>query len=105
VALTAPADVDVELAVNGLARDLDLELLGDVGLVEEAAAIGAGVGQVRLMDLTEYARAVLLFYPAPPAITHYSPTKGFHHSCVLSGLRKWHRREGTRQGFGVKFGR
>jgi hypothetical protein len=27
-ALAAPADVDVELAVNGLARDLDLELLG-----------------------------------------------------------------------------
>jgi hypothetical protein len=34
VALAAPPDVDVELPVNGLARDLDLELLGDVGLVE-----------------------------------------------------------------------
>ena len=40
-ALAALADVDVELAVNGLARDLDLELLGDVGLVEGAAAVGA----------------------------------------------------------------
>src|SRR5262249_55584222 len=51
VALPAPADVDVELAVDGLARDLDLELLGDVGLVEGAAAVGAGVGQTRLVDL------------------------------------------------------
>jgi hypothetical protein len=33
-ALAALADVDVELPVNGLARDLDLELLGGVGLVE-----------------------------------------------------------------------
>jgi hypothetical protein len=32
VALTALADVDVELPVNGLALDLDLELLGDVGV-------------------------------------------------------------------------
>src|SRR5262249_2827410 len=51
VALPAPADVDVELAVDGLARDLDLELLGDVGLVEGAAAVGADVGQTRLVDL------------------------------------------------------
>jgi hypothetical protein len=42
VALTAPADVDVELAVNGLARDLDLELLGDVGFVEGATAVRVG---------------------------------------------------------------
>jgi hypothetical protein len=44
-ALAALADVDVELPVDGLARDLDLELLGDVGLVERAAAIGAAVRQ------------------------------------------------------------
>jgi hypothetical protein len=50
-ALTAPADVDVELPVDGLARDLHLELLGDVGLVERAATVGAGVGQGRLVDL------------------------------------------------------
>jgi hypothetical protein len=43
-ALPALAHVDVELAVNGLTRDFDLELLGDVGLVEGAAAIGADVG-------------------------------------------------------------
>jgi hypothetical protein len=53
VALTTLADVDVELAVNGLARDLCLELLGDVGLVEGAAAVGADVGQGRLMDLVD----------------------------------------------------
>jgi hypothetical protein len=50
-ALTALADVDVELPVGGLARDLDLELLGDVSLVERPTAIGAGVGQGRLVNL------------------------------------------------------
>jgi hypothetical protein len=44
MALSALADVDVELAVNGLARDLDLVLLGDMGFVEWATAVGAGVG-------------------------------------------------------------
>jgi hypothetical protein len=43
VAPAAPADVDVELPVNGPARDLDLELPGDVGLVEGAATVGAAV--------------------------------------------------------------
>ena len=43
-ALATLPDVDVELAVNGLARDLDLELLGDMGFVEWTAAVGAGVG-------------------------------------------------------------
>jgi uncharacterized protein (TIGR03067 family) len=57
VALTALADVDVELPVNGLARDLDLELLGDVGLVQGAAASGADVGQVRLVNLVDLFRA------------------------------------------------
>lgn len=52
-ALTALADVEVELAVNGLARDLDLELLGDVGLVERATTIGAEVGQRHLVDLVD----------------------------------------------------
>jgi hypothetical protein len=40
-ALTAPADMDVELSVKRLARDLDLQLLRDVGFVEWAAAPGA----------------------------------------------------------------
>src|SRR5437588_11680369 len=53
VALPALADVDVELPVDGLARDLDLELLSDVGFVEGAAAIGAGVGQGRLVNLVD----------------------------------------------------
>ena len=53
VALPALADVDVELPVNGLARDFDLELLGDVGFVEGAAAVGADVGQGRLVDLVD----------------------------------------------------
>jgi hypothetical protein len=57
LALTASADVDVELSVDGLARDLDLELLGDVGLVQTAAATGAGVGQVRLVNLVDLFRA------------------------------------------------
>jgi hypothetical protein len=53
VALPALADVDVELPVDGLARDLDLELLRDAGFVERAAAVGAGVGQGRLVDLID----------------------------------------------------
>ena len=53
LALATPADVDVELPVNGLARDLDLELLGDVSLVEGAAAVGADLGQRRLVDLVD----------------------------------------------------
>ena len=43
-ALVAPADVDVELPVDGLARDLDLELLGDVGFVERTTTVGADLG-------------------------------------------------------------
>jgi hypothetical protein len=49
----APADVEVELAVNGLARDLDLVLMSDVGLVEGSAAVGATLGQRRLVDLVD----------------------------------------------------
>jgi hypothetical protein len=41
---TRSADGDVELPVNGLARDFDLELLGDVGLVERPAALAAVYG-------------------------------------------------------------
>jgi hypothetical protein len=52
-ALTALANVDVELAVNGLARDVDLKLLGDVGFVEGATTIGANVGQGCLVDLID----------------------------------------------------
>jgi hypothetical protein len=53
LALTAVADVDVELPIDGLARDLDLELLGDVGFVERPAAVGAEVRQGRLVDLVD----------------------------------------------------
>jgi hypothetical protein len=50
-ALTALADVNVELPVNGLARDLDLVLLRDVGFIHGPAAVGADMGQGRLVDL------------------------------------------------------
>jgi hypothetical protein len=50
---TASADMDVELPVDWLARDLDLELLSDVGFFERAAAVGADVGQVRLVNLVD----------------------------------------------------
>src|SRR5262249_12336358 len=52
-ALTALPDVDVESPVKGLPRDLDRELLGDVGLVEGPAAVGAGVWQGRLVGFVE----------------------------------------------------
>jgi hypothetical protein len=57
VALTALTDVDVELPVDGLARDLDLELLSDMGFVEWPAAVGAAFGQGRLVDLVDLLRA------------------------------------------------
>jgi hypothetical protein len=44
LALTALADVDVELPVDRLARDLDLELLGDVRRVKRTTAVGAASG-------------------------------------------------------------
>jgi hypothetical protein len=53
VALTASADMNVELAVNGLARDLNLELLGDVSLVERPAAVGTSVWQGRLVGFID----------------------------------------------------
>jgi hypothetical protein len=59
-AATAPAtltDVDVELPMNGLARDLDLELLGDMRCIERTAAVGAAVRQGRLVDLVDLLRA------------------------------------------------
>ena len=51
VALTALADVDVELSVDRLARNLHLELLSNVGFVEWAAAIRADIGQRCLVNL------------------------------------------------------
>ena len=53
VALAAPTDMDVELAMNGLAWDFDLELLGDVGFVEGSAAVRTLVGQGRLVNLVD----------------------------------------------------
>jgi hypothetical protein len=53
---TALADVDVELATDGLARDLNLELLGNTSLVERSAAVGAAVRQWRLVNLVDLVR-------------------------------------------------
>jgi hypothetical protein len=53
VTLAAPPDVNVELPVDGLAGDLDLELLRDVGFVEGAAAVGASDGQGCLVNLVD----------------------------------------------------
>jgi hypothetical protein len=56
LARTALADVDVKLPVDGLARDIDLELLGNVGLVERAAAVGADIGQRCPVDFVDLFR-------------------------------------------------
>jgi hypothetical protein len=53
VALTALADVNVELAVDGLARNFHLELLSDMGFVEESAAVGTAFRQLCLVDLID----------------------------------------------------
>src|SRR5262245_26339379 len=56
LALTAPADVDVELSVNRFTRDLNLELLGGVGFVEWTATVGADLGQRCLVALVNLFR-------------------------------------------------
>src|SRR5262245_36844736 len=53
MALAAMADVDVELAVNGLAGYLGLESLGDEGCGERCAAVGADVGQGCLVSFVD----------------------------------------------------
>jgi hypothetical protein len=53
VAAAAAADMDVELAVDGAARDLDLILVGDVGLLDGPAASGAGFGQGRFVGFVD----------------------------------------------------
>ena len=50
-ALTALANVDVKPAVNWLARNLDLELLGSVSFVQGTATLRAGIRQGCLVDL------------------------------------------------------
>jgi hypothetical protein len=77
VTLTASADMNVELAANGLARDLNLELLGDASLVDRPAAIGANVWQGRLVGFIDLVRlrwlavgfgAVIFAGPAPGSL-------------------------------------
>ena len=53
VALTALANVDVELSMDWLAWDLYLELRGDMGFVEEAAAVRTAFRQLRLVNLID----------------------------------------------------
>jgi hypothetical protein len=55
--LTALTDMNVELAMDRLAWDLDLELLGDIGFVEEATAVGTAFRQLRLVDLIDLFKA------------------------------------------------
>jgi hypothetical protein len=56
LALTAVTDMNVELAVDGFAWDLHLELLSDVGFIEWAATIGAAVRQGCLVNLVDLFR-------------------------------------------------
>jgi hypothetical protein len=51
--LTALTDMNVELAMDRLAWHLYLELLGDICFVEEAAAVGTALRQLRLVDLID----------------------------------------------------
>jgi hypothetical protein len=53
MALTTLADVDIELSVDGLARNLHLELVSDVGFVEVSPAVRAEVGQESLVDFVD----------------------------------------------------
>src|SRR5262249_36330764 len=62
-------DMDVELPVDGLARDLDLELLGDVRLVERTAAVGAAVREGRLVNLIDLVRGGRLAVSLGPVLS------------------------------------
>jgi hypothetical protein len=53
VAAAAAADMDVELAMDGAARDLDLVLVGDMGFLDRPAALGAGLRQRCLVDFID----------------------------------------------------
>jgi hypothetical protein len=52
-ALSAATDVNVELALNGPTRNLDLILVVDVRFVDLAAAIGTLLGQRRFVNLVD----------------------------------------------------
>jgi|SRR6516164_7375612 hypothetical protein len=52
-ASAALAEVDVELAMDRLAGDLDLVLVIDVGFVDPAAAVGASVRQGRFVNFVD----------------------------------------------------
>ena len=58
VAAAAAADVDVELPVNGLARDLDLVLVRDVGFLDRPAAAGANRGEGCVVDFVDVGRGL-----------------------------------------------
>jgi hypothetical protein len=51
--MAAAADMDVELALDRAARDLDLVLVGDVGFLDGPAAVGAGERQRCLVDFVD----------------------------------------------------
>src|SRR6266545_2172318 len=55
--------------LQGMARDLDLELLGDVRLVERTAAVGAAVRQGRLVNLIDLVRGGRLAVGLDPVVS------------------------------------
>src|SRR5262245_58553022 len=56
VAATAAADMDIELAMDGTARDLDLVLVRDVGFLDRPAVAGANRGEGCLVDFVDVGR-------------------------------------------------
>src|SRR5262249_54520980 len=56
VAAAAAADMDVDLAMDGAARDLDLVLVRDVDLLDGPTAARADIGQRRLVDFVDVGR-------------------------------------------------
>ena len=91
----APADVDVELPVNGFSRDLHLELLGDMRLVQRATAVGAALGQGCLVDLVDFpggwrlavglGAIVIARLPAGLARGRFGPALGEGSGLALAG--------------------
>jgi hypothetical protein len=96
-ALMALPDMDVELPVNRLARDLDLELLGDVGFVEGARlGVPARAVEVAIRAITGERFTALPGRSASDILAAFrSPDDNYRSCCrsalcnAVTGSREW----------------
>ncbi len=63
-AVRAPTDVDIELAMDGLPRNLGLVLLLDGRFLDRPAAVGAGFGERRFVGFVDLLRWLAMGFGA-----------------------------------------